>query len=420
MIECFVCSFKFENPQKLCEHLKVIHQLSGQNHYKCKICGQQLTHMWRFRRHLDTCYISLGSNIETSDQENEEQNDLLNFEGKIHQRALEFVCKLAGNMCIPRNFVFEVLSDFKKFYSTMLTEGFSQYILPDLCEEKRVNVEYLLKTFENPFKRVDSEYKLNRILHDADLISTPKDIKFVKIDGKWYDAAEIPDFSDEDSLETEDNAESEDVDDGGADDSEKAQDSAKIWKSRVKNATERENVLLMPLEFQFRKFFELPNVFKKTQEYAKEVSEKNLGHFINGETWKKKLESFHKDDIVIPFHLHTDDVQVNNALGAHRQNGLETCTYYSFPLVPPEFNSQLDNIFVAQLFTSKATKTLGNFCCFKNMIETLNQFGQDGITLKIDGKQQKVNMFLLLFMFPCSLGDHKLSLSHPIYVSLQK
>lgn len=353
MIVCFICEFNFENPAKLCEHLKVIHQLSGKNTYKCTICRQELTELWKYRRHLDICHVkSISTPQNVAAQTDDEQNEILNFESRIHKSALEFVCKLAGNMCIPRNFVFELLDDFKRFFSTMIADGFSEHVKPHVCKEKKVNLNYLLSIFEDPFKRVDSEYKLDSILHKANLISPLTNVEFVKIDDEWYDSADC------------------DLD--------------------VKNATEKESVIVMPLEFQFKKFFELPNVFKMTQNYAKEVSQKNLGHFINGEIWKQKLKSFKKEDIVIPYHLHSDEVQINNALGAHRRSGLETCTYYSFPTVPPEYNSRLENIFVAQLFSSNTNKKIGNFCCFKNMIKRLNEFGQDGITLNIDGKEQKV------------------------------
>lgn len=356
MIKCFVCFFNFESPQKLCEHMKVVHKLSGKNKYQCTICHQELSEMWRYRRHLDVCYVKCLNTDEGTVHgvADDGQSDLLNFESEVHKFALELVCKLAGNMCIPRNFVFELLNDFRDFFSKMISEGFSRYVKPHVGNEQNNNVNYLFSIFEDPFKRVDTEYKLDDILKKADLISPLTKVEFIKIDDKWHESSEVS----EDECETAETA--------------------------------KERVTVMPLEFQFKKFFELPNVFEKTQKFTEEVSKQYLGHFINGKIWKKKLESFNKDDIVIPFHLHTDDVQTNNALGAHRRRGLETCTYYSFPTVPAEYNSQLENIFVAQIFSSNANKKVGNICCFNTMIKKLNEFGRNGITLNIKGKEEKV------------------------------
>lgn len=351
MIKCFVCSFNFENPQKLCEHLKIIHRKSGKGLYEC-MCGEKLTEMWKFRRHLDVCQVSVPTTSEnvSPGQLDDGQIDLLNFESKIHKFALEFICKLAGNMSIPRNYVFELLHDFQTFYSKMLEEGINQYVKPFLPNERQINIEYLQQIFKDPFKRINTEHNLDTTLKRADLISPLTKVRLLQ------------DETSEESCDGE----------------------------KEQNRFEKESVTIMPLEFQFKKFFELPDVFRRTQEYAKSVREQNLGHFINAKLWKKKLESFKPEDVVIPFHLHTDDVQTNNALGSHRSAGLETCTYYSFPTVPPEYNSRLQNIFVAQIFSSYTNKKFGNFCCFNTMISQLNKFGQDGITLNLDGKDQKV------------------------------
>ncbi len=320
------------------------------NQYKCTICGKVLTEMWRYRRHLDLCDVDLSSTTEKDSEVrvvDDGQKNLLNFETKIHNESLEFVCKLAGNMNIPRNYVFELLHDFRNFYSKMIAEAFSQYVKPNVCAGQKINVEYLVQILDDPFKRVNSEYQLDKLLKKADLISPLEKVT-------------LGELSDDESEEVS------------------------------QKEKEKERVTVMPLEFQFKKFFELPNVFEETQKFAKEVSQRNLGHFINGEVWKKKLRSYNADDIVIPYHLHTDDVQMNNALGAHRRRGLETCSYYSFPTVPPEYNSRLENIFVAQIFSTKANKDFGNFSCYERMIHRLNDFARNGITLNINGKDQKV------------------------------
>lgn len=380
MIECFICSFNFGNPQKLCEHLKSTHGVSGENDYTCMKCETSHTKLWKFRRHLDLCYADVTitakcvSSKPTSPEgvarhQDDDQQHVLNFESNTRKIALEFVCKLAGNMNIPRNYVFEVLEYFQSFYRTMITEGFSKFIMPHVCNEQQINVIYLKKLLQDPFRLVKSEYKLDSELTTAKLISPLKQIEPIEP------------------------ASSEEMH------SKRKSSKKKCSGTDSKEfQPEKEKVTLMPLEFQFQKFFELPDVFELTQKYAEEVSGQTLSHFVNGMHWKKKLESYHEDDIVIPYHLHIDDVQLNNSLGSHRVKGLETCTYYSFPTVPSQFNSRLENIFVAQLFSSNANKHFGNLGCFTNMIDELNTFAEEGVTLNINGEEKKViNLRIILY-----------------------
>ena len=57
----------------------------------------------------------------------------------------------------------------------------------------------------------------------------------------------------------------------------------------------RRNVdwILMPIEFQMKNIFELPNVFKSSRENAQRIMrEGKLNHFINCEVWKQKMLAY--------------------------------------------------------------------------------------------------------------------------------
>ncbi len=109
--------------------------------------------------------------------------------------------------------------------------------------------------------------------------------------------------------------------------------------------------ILMPLSFQIKKFFEIPEVFEKIRKNTEALQSQNkLNNFINGSLWKEKLESYKEDDFVIPFHIYADGAQLNHPLGPHCSNGAETLNYYSFPTIPTQYQSRLENIFVAALF----------------------------------------------------------------------
>lgn len=109
--------------------------------------------------------------------------------------------------------------------------------------------------------------------------------------------------------------------------------------------------ILMPISFQIKKFFELPGVFQKICDNAANIRRNGkLNHFINGSLWKRKLQNYNEDQIVIPYHYYSDAAQLNHPLGPHCAKGQEDFQYFSFPTVPTEYQSRLENIFVAYLF----------------------------------------------------------------------
>lgn len=114
---------------------------------------------------------------------------------------------------------------------------------------------------------------------------------------------------------------------------------------------EKETAILLPLSFQIKKFLELPGVFKKMLDHAAKIKRNGkLNHFINGSVWKEKMKNFDPDQIVIPYHYYSDGAQMNHPLGPHTRKGAEDFHYYSFPTIPTEYQSKLENIFLSYLF----------------------------------------------------------------------
>lgn len=107
----------------------------------------------------------------------------------------------------------------------------------------------------------------------------------------------------------------------------------------------------MPIEFQMKKFLELPNVFQKIKLNISNIQkETKLCHFIQGKLWKEKIKNYKPDQLVMPYHFYGDKIQLNNPLGPHSASGEQQLNYFSFPTIPYEYKSRLDNIFVAQLY----------------------------------------------------------------------
>lgn len=160
---------------------------------------------------------------------------------------------------------------------------------------------------------------------------------------------------------------------------------------------------LMPIEFQIRKFLELPNVFERIESHMKEVrKEGKLNHFINGKLWKAKLQAYDPNDHVIPIHIYFDAAQINNALGSHWKLGNEMFVYYSVAGVPPEYSSRLENIFVASLHPEHYNKKYGNERLYNNLVEDLNKLADEGMIITINGEDTRVYIVVGL-----ALGDNK-------------
>lgn len=114
---------------------------------------------------------------------------------------------------------------------------------------------------------------------------------------------------------------------------------------------QKECSILMPISFQIKKFLEIPGVFRKMHENAANIKrEGKLNHFINGSLWKEKMKNFDENQFVIPYHYYCDGAQLNHPLGPHIRTGSQDFQYYFFPTVPTEYQSRLENIFLAHLF----------------------------------------------------------------------
>lgn len=368
MLPCHQCSKITSNPTELMTHLKAAHVI--RNHwYTCSLCSSTFDQLYKFRQHTEKCFKkkALKESVQVRFLQKRNQDYQL-YDELTKNAAFDLGCKLASNMSVPRNSVFNVIDDTQRFLNSVV-EGFESLVLPWIKDENVNDFKNIISIMNDSLENVNSESKLNEYLLRKGMIST---VRKVKVGDRIVDP--LHDMTGHCNSDDGDN------------------EYSKI-----------ETVSLMPIRFQIKSLFELPYVFKKCQSNAESIKTENvLDHFINGKLWKSKLQNFKKDDIVIPYHLYIDDTQMNNALGCHTTNGDQTCVYYSFPTLPNEFNSRQDNIFTAQVFESRLSRDFGNDACYDELIKELNTLADDGVVLNIDGKEQKVYFVLGLL-----LGDNK-------------
>lgn len=193
-------------------------------------------------------------------------------------------------------------------------------IVPRVRLEELNTVKRFIKTVEAPFKDFNTECKLDSLLVKADLMQPIQ--KCILIKDPIQDPLERP--SDDSHIEAAD------------------------------MEVEEDSMTLMPIIFTFKKFFELPKVFEKVEAHVNSLrQDQRLNHFIKGKLWKKKLEHFEKEDKVIPYFLYVDGAQVNNPLGPHIDKGLLNFNYITLPTIPSEYQSKLENMFLASISPSK-------------------------------------------------------------------
>ncbi len=131
-------------------------------------------------------------------------------------------------------------------------------ILPKLQNSQKHDVEDFIETVASLFKPVDTEHKLNSELTRAGIAST---VEKCTLYGKDEEIGE--------------------------------------------------EVCLMNITFQIKKFFELPGVFQKIKNNTMKILQQNkLNNFINGTLWKEKMKNYAEHDFVIPYFFYLDAAQI--------------------------------------------------------------------------------------------------------------
>lgn len=377
--------------------------------YKCPLCNHSFDQLWKLGRHLSTC---------NQPNKTKETSENVFFRTKIlyvekyreltHEAAFNLAMKLAKNMSVPRNSVFEVMK-YVQIFLTSIGEGMKEVVIPLLKEDKVHEFDDIVSVIINDsFRNVDTEHNLDKCLSDEKLISQLGQVKLENPSILYADQnkSELEESELEESEAETDAEENYEINSDGTDLDDDVDDDIEEDVGYVNDGGhggKAKTATLMDVHFQIKKFFELPHVFNKIMNNTKKIKKQNkLNHYINGKSWKSKLRNFSEDEIVIPYHLHVDDTQTNNPLGTHTTNGDQTCVYYTFPTIPNKYSARLETIFTALLFESKFSKDYGNEECYKALIDELNKLADQGIDLNVNGRVQKV-----FFVMGLLLGDNK-------------
>lgn len=140
----------------------------------------------------------------------------------------------------------------------------------------------------------------------------------------------------------------------------------------------------VPLHAVFRKFLQLPGVFKESVAYMAKAWSETYTDFVDGLLWKEVASEWTEQDINFSYMLYFDDFEAVNPLGSlagvHK---LGSILYACLKCFLTKFNSKLKNLFLALLFYSADRTHFGNEAFFGILIDEINYLRNVGISVDV-------------------------------------
>jgi hypothetical protein len=413
-VPCFKCNEYFSSIDQLMAHLKYFHNFQSNSIYQCPFCKiAQFTHVSRYKRHLITHlpdltpdpapFVRIDTTTTTdfvaenitddntttiTDFVTENINDVAfdlpdddiiqleipnyhpgiemtsEFETiedlikAISDSALKTMLELHDINSLPRQYVYTIVNLFSTNIFAKLGLGLKHFFSNSVEENTKLKFDQICNVIYNPFVDIQTEHKLIKKLKDMEAFKEPEQ------------------FSIDNSV-------------------------VEVSKKGLPAIDEREcNGTVMAIEFQIKSFFEKPKVLATVLENMANLKASNdISNFINGEQWKAKVKN-RLHQITIPFFLYGDDVQPGDKLGAHCKDHNLSAFYYTFPVIPIEWQSSLKNIFVAMIYCSKFNE-YGNAKCLHKLVDIVKKLENEGLKITVDGRVHQIYLILGLL-----LGDN--------------
>jgi hypothetical protein len=297
----------------------------------------------------------------------------IDFYKSIEHNAVSFVAKLYNKPDLARCHVQSIVSDTTNFLSSGFIGSLKDEVFNILENNIPCNFADLkckFETLESPFKKLSTEHQRFKFLKEAGYLIEP--VEFV-IDSRLDDKTD----------------------------------------AKGNTTYEPTNFIghFIPLRHVLKRFFEMPKVLDMTLDYMKELLtyKEIVSNFIQCQLWKEKTVNFRKEDIVMPLFLYFDDYETCNPLGTSSGIHKLGATYISLPVLPLQFQSTLDNIFLVSLFHSsdRIKTTQGNQHVFKIIIDELIYLETTGILISTNKGDVRV-FFVLGLILGDNLGLHSI------------
>lgn len=362
----------------LISHFKFFHQFRPSDNFICLECSHRFQSMKAFRKHFknrETCVTSgatgntdvliepssLNTSLTSTSFDHNKKSlgsyDLQSVLERIEKSALLFMSNLHSKSNFARKDVEEIISEIITNLLLDIISELENFFFGNFGNES-VNCEHyrrILEFCKNPFQKFETFYKYIKIVSEKNCYKDPKIFHINNEIGPV------------------------------------------VSRNEVQMAENISKGVIMPLKFQFQKFFELGDNLHITLENMKKLVAENqatnvITNIIHGEIWKSKVANVN-NKVVIPYILYYDDLEINNALGSHAAEQSLAAFYYSFPTLPQHYLSSLENIFVALIYKSKDSRH-GNDACLNTLVEEIKSLEEDGLLLHAEGKQLNVHFIL--------------------------
>ncbi|CAH1117061.1 unnamed protein product [Phaedon cochleariae] len=332
----------FPSVKLLVKHMKVIHALANQDEYKCAEngCDRFFLSVNSFKKHLNSHENTRKTSLKTdftsenidvtpehsknhvdtttqryfetdrpaSDFEvlsnipesDESSDELERFRELISNRANVLICRLYGQLSMPRKEVQNIIEDFQDCFMIPLHTLKNKISLSEFkSDSEKKNILQMFEELDNIFLNLNSEYRRMNHLENTGYYIKPEQITI----GQHL-----------------------------------------VLNSRgILKPTEL-SYQFISLKKTLKMLFQMKDVFKICIENIRELQEDKhtVTNLTQAELWKTKIE--HTKELIFPLLIYCDDFEVGNPLGAHSGIHKLGAVYYTIPVIPLSHSSQLSRL----------------------------------------------------------------------------
>lgn len=371
---CYFCKKSIPSPSLLVSHITSFCKSTGTNsNFHCgePECFRQYSSAVSFKSHLIKKHLSSSLNLvlennviiseiskspspstiteiprELAQSESVTQSDT---EMPLIHHASELISSLYASSVIPRKTVQEFIECLQLFFSKSENHLLRQFndSLPSnhITDDVSNTIKEIVRAYCEIFNNFDTEHK--RLNHFKRL-------------GTYFEPQEVVI--------------------GHRLDTKKTSTEPALMTVRC---TEQ----IMPLKDNLKSFFSFGNVLKDTLDYLHFIQEFSFGieNIVQASVWKEMTKFFVKDsELNLPLIVYVDDFEIGNPLGSHAGVHKLEGVYVSIPCLPPNYVSQLQNIFILALLHSSDRTRFGNNVTFQKVFDMLNDLKQNGINIETE------------------------------------
>lgn len=389
MFRCFVdrCADQFLSADVYISHLETVHRPPSDYRFQCTApnCDQVVSKWYIFKRHLKNHLISkdhdnaiINETHELQDEEayigeprekkicgsnhTEEKYHISENLSEIDQAAVNFTLGLHCRPNIMRSDVRRIQEGAQEVYQKICQKIENLPIqIPD--DQTAFEFTLYLNKLKNVFEFIDTDYKFFKYLENNNAFRFPEIIHVQQ---------------------------------------------NKIVREKCQERIIEEDknyMILMPIEFQLRRFFETDGVLSEVVNYIREISKSdNIISFINGSLYKE-LKLKYAADIVIPISVYSDEYEINDPQSSHNKKHAILGVYYTFPCLPECHASKLNNIFIAAIVRNVVVKDVGINSLLECLIDKFSSIELNGMSFVLNEQTVTVRFVVSVFQGD-NLGIH--------------